>query len=74
MTAATLRLQGPTLRRGARNAAQAAFFTSSTFDRWTLMGWALTARRLNLRTAHRRWLRRGGRNFTPPAEILRRVR
>ena len=45
------------------NTAKLEWFNRDSARRFLELQWVIEARRLNLRTAHRRWLRRNGYSF-----------
>jgi hypothetical protein len=60
MTAKHVIEQGPRFRHERGTPDKLACINSLTLARWEMLQCVLEARRLNLRTANRRWRRRNG--------------
>lgn len=50
-------------RRETGDSAKLSWLSQESARRFLDLQWVREARRLNIRTAHRRWLRRNGYNF-----------
>lgn len=64
MTAKQVLEQGFRTRKETGDAAKIAFFEQESVKRFLRLTWVLEARKLNLRTANRRWRRRNGKSLS----------
>jgi len=55
--------RGFSTRRESGDSAKIAWLNQDSARRFMDLQWVKEARRLNMRTAHRRWLRRNGYSF-----------
>jgi len=63
MTAKNVLEHGPCVRREHGAVEKIVYVNAETLRRFDELRWTLEARRLNLRTANRRWRRRNGRSL-----------
>lgn len=63
MTAIEVLQRGFTTRREHGSTVKRAWLDQESARRFTDLKWTVEARRLNLRTAHRKWCRRNGKPF-----------
>lgn len=64
MTVAQIQARGVQLRNERGDLAKELAHDASSCRRFIQLTWLLEARRMNLRTANRRWQRRNGKSFT----------
>lgn len=63
MTAKAIVERGPAFRKEHGGPEKRSVLNAMTLERYELLEAVLEARRINLRTANRRWRRRNGRGF-----------
>lgn len=63
MTIRQVQAQGFNERHEVGDAAKLAWLNADSARRFMELAWVAEARRLNLRAAHRRWMRRNGYSF-----------
>jgi hypothetical protein len=66
MTAKQVLERGFSTRREHGSPSKLAWINQESARRFTDLRWSLEARRLNIRTAHRKWCRRNGKPFHSP--------
>lgn len=64
MTSIAVLAQGMQVRKVRGPAAKVAWSLQHTSERWSLLQWALVARRMQLRTINRKWRRVRGLSLT----------
>lgn len=67
MTIPQIRAHGFCTRREVGDSAKLNFLNTASARRFMELAWVLEARRLNMRRAHRKWLRRNGKSFANAA-------
>jgi hypothetical protein len=63
MTVSEIMARGFTTRRERGEIVKLAWLNQESARRFVDLSWMLEARRVSLRSAHRRWLRKHGRHF-----------
>ena len=63
MTIQAIETKGATYRNEHGDTAKLRYLQEQTLQRFMDLGWVREARAIDLRAAHRRWLRRNGRSL-----------
>ena len=73
MTVKGIYEKGFRVRHEKGSEAKRVYLETTSLRRFKELQWMLEARRMGLRTAHRRWLRRHGRSFKPEVRAIQEM-